>query len=133
MSDIEEYEQRVQAIRAYNQPILDEWQTWLEGDGLAGKTVRRHMSNASLFAEYLLYYTPIRPLDQGDSGDVRNFLWHWFPRKVAPWPTTIASERLTLRRLFHWMGETGRIAQGTVDAVTRVLTEHRATFQRRRR
>jgi hypothetical protein len=37
MSDVETYDERVRAIRAYNQPILDDFRDWLEQSGLAEK------------------------------------------------------------------------------------------------
>ncbi len=34
MSDVETYDTRVRAIRAYNQPALDGFRAWLEQSGL---------------------------------------------------------------------------------------------------
>src|SRR6266480_5308966 len=55
MSDIETYDERVRAIRAYNQPILDDFRIWLEQSGLAEKTVKAHVFNIGFFTEYLVY------------------------------------------------------------------------------
>ena len=52
MSD---YDEQVKAIRAYNQPILDEFRAWLEAAGLAKKTIKNHVDNIDFFAEYLVY------------------------------------------------------------------------------
>src|SRR5215471_8849020 len=82
MSDTETYDARVRAIRAYNQPILDEFQAWLEQSGLAEKTIRAHVNNISFFTNYLVYYEPLKKLDEADGGDVRMFLANWFPRKA---------------------------------------------------
>ena len=55
MSDVETYDERVRAIRAYNQPILDDFRNWLEQSGLAEKTVKAHVFNIDFFTEYLVY------------------------------------------------------------------------------
>ena len=43
MSSADSYDARVQAIKVYNQPILDDFRAWLEQSGLAEKTVRNHI------------------------------------------------------------------------------------------
>ena len=48
MSD---YDQEIEKIRGYNQPILDEFQSWLEKSGLVPKTVKNHVENIDFFAE----------------------------------------------------------------------------------
>ena len=55
MSNVEAYDERVRAIRAYNQPILDDFRIWLEQSGLAEKTVKAHVFNIDFFTEYLVY------------------------------------------------------------------------------
>ena len=74
MSDVETYDERVRAIRAYNQPILDDFRAWLEQSGLAEKTVKAHVFNIDFFTAYLVYYEPLKKLDEANSGDVWIFL-----------------------------------------------------------
>jgi len=50
MSD---YDREVEQIRSYNQPILEEFQSWLGKSRLAPKTVKSHFTNIDFFAEYL--------------------------------------------------------------------------------
>jgi hypothetical protein len=54
MSDIETYDERVRAIRAYNQPILDDFRAWLEQSGLSEKTVKEQVNKIRFFTEYLV-------------------------------------------------------------------------------
>ena len=58
MSDLETYDARVRAIRAYNQPLLENFRAWLEQSGLAEKTVKTHVDNINFFTNYLVYYEP---------------------------------------------------------------------------
>jgi site-specific recombinase XerD len=115
MSDTETYDARVRAIRAYNQPILENFRAWLEQSGLSEKTVKNHVDNISFFTNYLVYYNPLKKLDEADSGDVWMFLADWFPRK-ALWAsvTSVKSYFASFKKFFQWMGETGRISQETV-------------------
>src|SRR5260370_39159501 len=82
MNDANTYDARVRAIRAYNQPILDDFRAWLEQTGLAEKTIKNHVDNIDFFTEYLVYYEPLEKLDEADGSDVWMFLSDWFPRKA---------------------------------------------------
>src|SRR6266516_760841 len=132
MSDAETYDERVQSIRAYNQPILDDFRIWLEQSGLAEKTVKAHVFNIGFFTEYLVYYEPLKKLDEAHSGDVWIFLANWFPRK-AMWAsaTSVKSNIASFKKFFQWMGETGCIPPEAVADVLDTLKKERDTFLRR--
>ena len=129
MSEADTYDARVRAIRAYNQPILDDFRSWLEQSGLAEKTVKAHVYNIGFFIEYLVYYEPLKKLDEADSGDVRMFLANWFPRK-AMWAsiTSVKSNIASFKKFFQWMGETGRVSPETFVDVLDTLREGRDHF-----
>ncbi len=50
MSEAETYDTRVQAIRAYNRPLLEDFGTWLDHKGFSEQTVMNHLGNIYLFA-----------------------------------------------------------------------------------
>ena len=64
MSEADTYDARVRAIRVSNQPILDDFEAWLEQSGLSEKTVKTHVSNIDFFTNYLVYYEPLKKLDK---------------------------------------------------------------------
>ena len=132
MNDVETYDERVRAIRAYNQPILDDFRTWLEQSGLAEKTVKAHVFNIDFFTAYLVYYEPLKKLDEANSGDVWIFLANWFPRK-AMWAsaTSVKSNIVSFKKFFQWMGETGCIPPEAVADVLDTLKKGRDKFLRR--
>ena len=132
MSDIEAYDARVQAIRAYNQPLLENFRAWLEQSGLAEKTVKTHVDNINFFTNYLVYYEPLKKLDEATSGDVWMFLANWFPRK-ALWASvpSVKSNIASFKKFFQWMGETGRVSPETVANVLTTLKERRDYFLKR--
>ena len=129
MSSADSYDARVQAIKVYNQPILDDFRAWLEQSGLAEKTVRNHVDNIDFFTKYLVYNEPLEKLDEADGSDVWMFLGDWFPRK-AMWASesSVKSNMASFKKFFQWMGETGRVSTETVDDVLSTLKEGRDEF-----
>ena len=128
-ADTYDYDARVRAIRAYNQPLLDDFEAWLEQSGLSEKTVKTHVSNIDFFTHYLVYYEPLNKLDEATDSDVNWFLADWFPRK-ALWAsvTSVKSYLTSFRKFFRWMGETGRVSPETVADVLVTLKEDRREF-----
>lgn len=129
MSDLNKYDAQVRAIRAYNQPVLDDFRDWLEQSGLVEKTVKAHVFNIGFFTEYLVYYDPLKKLDEANSGDVRMFLASWFPRK-AMWASisSVKSNIASFKKFFQWMGETGRVPPETAANVLSALKDGRDHF-----
>ena len=129
MSEADTYDARVRAIRVSNQPILDDFEAWLEQSGLSEKTVKTHVSNIDFFTNYLVYYEPLKKLDEAKEGDVWMFLADWFPRK-ALWAsaTNVKSYLASFKKFFRWMGETGRVSPETVADVLDTLKEDRGEF-----
>ena len=82
MGKLRTHDAQVQAIQAYNKPILDGFQSWLEQSNLAQKTANRYVKNIQLFTLYLVYDEPLEKLDEAGCGDVHMFLASWFPRKA---------------------------------------------------
>ena len=128
-SDVNSYDARVRAIRAYNRPVLDDFRAWLEQAGLSEKTVRNHVDNIDFFTHYLVYSDPLKKPDEADGSDVRMFLLDWFPRK-ALWAsvTSVKSYFASFKKFFQWMAETGRVSPATVDDVLATLKEGREDF-----
>ncbi len=126
MSD---YDEEVEKIRAYNQPILDGFQDWLENAGLAPETVNSHVENIDFFAEYLVYYEPLRKLDDADATAVYSFLADWFPRK-AMWASesSMRSNMASFRKFFQFLRVSGRIHEDIEGQVRETLKESKDEF-----
>ena len=129
MNDTLSYDERVRAINAYNQPILEDFRAWLEQSGLSEKTIENHVDNIDFFTHYLVYYEPLTKLDEADGSDVWMFLTDWFPRK-AMWSsvTSVKSNIASFKKFFNWLGETGRISPEVVADVLTTLKEGRDEF-----
>ena len=129
MNDTLSYDEQVRAIKAYNQPILEDFRAWLEQSGLSEKTVENHVDNIDFFTHYLVYYEPLTKLDEADGSDVWMFLTDWFPRK-AMWSsvTSVKSYLASFKKFFNWLGEAGRISPEVVADVLTTLKEGRNEF-----
>ncbi len=81
------------------------------------------------FTDYLVYYEPLKRLDEAGDDDVFTFLSSWFPRK-AMWAneTNVKSYLASFKKSFKWMGETERISDETVIEVLDTLKENREEF-----
>jgi site-specific recombinase XerD len=135
MTDTEQaetYEQRVQAIRQVNQPILEGFEHWLRQSGLREQSIRDHVDNLRLFEHYLLLYAySLRRLDEAAEGTVYDFFAYWFPRK-ALWASvsSMTVYLATFKKFFKWMGETGLVSPQVVADVLSTLKEERRVFLR---
>ncbi len=128
----ETYEQRVQAIRQANQPLLEGFELWLRQAGLREQTVRAHVENLQLFEHYLLLYdSSLRRLDEATDSEVYWFLADWFPRK-ALWASvsSMTMALATFKKFFTWMGEIGLVSPQVVAEVRSTLKEERRVFLR---
>lgn len=125
---MDDYDQKVEKIQAYNQPILDEFEAWL-AESWTKKTVKNHVDNIDFFADYLAYYEPLRHLDEASGEDVYSFLTSWFPRK-ALWASKSnqKSNLASFKKFFKWMQETGRISPEVAKEVLTTLKEEREEF-----
>ena len=128
----ETYEQRLQAIRQANQPLLEGFEHWLRQSGLREPTMRDHIDNLLLFEHYLLLYDySLRRLDEATDSEVYWFLADWFPRK-ALWASvsSMTVYLATFKKFFKWMGETSLVSPQVVADVLSTLKEERRVFLR---
>src|SRR5919199_5719832 len=127
MDEAQAYDQQVAAIRATNQPLLAAFLAWLKQAGLSAPTIITHVENMEFFATYLVYYEPLKRLDQAESGDVWMFLADWFPRK-ALWASerSVKAYLATFKKFFTWMRETGQVPAATTARVLETLKTERA-------
>jgi len=123
---MEDYDKEVAEIRKYNQPILDDFQAWLEKTGLTEKTISKHIQNVDFLAEYLFYYEPLYKLDEADAVDVYGFLAEGYPRK-AMWASVSSTKSYmgSFRKFFKFLAESKRVDKETEDDVRKMLKERK--------
>jgi site-specific recombinase XerD len=130
-ADSSDYDGQVRTIQAANQLLLDAFEVWLKQANLSQKTIETHVSNINFFTHYLVYYEPLKKLDEATESDVWMFLADWFPRK-ALWAsvTSVKSYLASFKKFFLWMGETGRVSPQIVADVIETLKEERGVLLR---
>jgi site-specific recombinase XerD len=131
VSDPQSYAQQEAAIRAHNQPIVDAFTASLEQAGLSRSTVRHHVSQVVLLADYLISYE-LKSLDDCTCAHVNWVLRYWYPAKVQRLSMHgRAAQAAALKKFFRWMGEVGRLDPPAVKASVAVLIDFPAPKIRR--
>ena len=109
-----DYDKQVEQIQAYNKPILEAFEAWL-AESWTPKTVKKHVDNIDFFTDYLVYYEPLRRLDEATDSDVFTFLSSWFPRK-ALWASTSNMKAYisSFKKFFKWMREKVKTKESSI-------------------
>ena len=123
LDDYEQYEIECNRIRASNEKLLDDFETWLRKSNLADKTIGKHIDNIDFYInEYLLYEDAVEPQDGVHS--VSMFLGYWFIRK-AMWASkaSIKSNAASLKKFYAFLGERGLVSQDDLAALNETIKE----------
>ena len=122
-----DYDQQVATIERWNRPILGGFEEWLVNSDLTRKTVERHLSNMSFFADYLVRYEPLRPLTEARESDLSSFLVFWFPRK-ALWASesTIREYLASFKKFFTWARDDSNYEISATSDILEMLRTERA-------
>lgn len=107
--EYQKYEQACKQIKKDNEKLLEQFEQWLSGKGLAEKTVRRHVENADFYINSFLLYEDAIAAKDGAS-HISMFLGYWFIRK-AMWasPSAIRENAGSLKKFYTFMQEQGQI------------------------
>jgi site-specific recombinase XerD len=126
MTNANDYDENVKRIRKHNEPILAGFNSLLMHSALSTKTIKGHIQNIEFFAEYLIYYEPLKTLDQTESSDVVSFLDDWFLRK-AMWSSveSVKAYFATFKKFFSWMRDVHYMSENAVILILEDLKEGR--------
>ena len=123
MNEYDKYEDDCKKIRAANNKLLAEFETWLKSVGLSKKTISNHLSNIDFYInEYLLYEDTIEAKD-GIQG-VSMFLGYWFIKK-AMWAsqTSIKSNAASLKKFYVFLLEKGLIKKEDLNELEETIKD----------
>jgi hypothetical protein len=124
MSNPGDYDAQVEEIQDHNQPLLEGFRTWLEASGASKDAIEKHVETILFFAEYLVYYEPLKRLDMTTGPDIGMFFSDWFPRQAAWSSSAGESEYLAAFEIFfRWMGETGGISPEVAAGILAALED----------
>lgn len=129
MTNTSNFDTQVNTIRTRNEPIISGFRDSLRRGSLSTKTVNNHVQNMEFFAEYLVYYEPLKALDQTSSTDISSFLDDWFLRK-ALWSSVEAVKGYlaTFKKFFVWMKETDQMTANDIEEILTTIKEDREDF-----
>ncbi|MGQ0643122.1 MAG: DUF7309 domain-containing protein [Gemmatimonadaceae bacterium] len=101
----------------------DRFQQHCQADGgryaaVSAATAKKHASVAWLFLQFLAGYQGIAPAAVTEF-DLREFLYHWYPRKVMDTEAAASAVCGSLRRFFAFLAEVEAIECPWADAILR--------------
>ena len=107
--EYQEYERACKRIKKDNAKLLADFNQRLSKEGLAKKTVRRHVDNTEFYINTFLLNEDAIPAKDGAS-HISMFLGYWFIRK-AMWasPSAIRENAASLKKFYTFMHEQGHI------------------------
>jgi site-specific recombinase XerD len=121
--EYQKYERTCKRIKKDNAKLLEQFDQWLSGKGLADKTVRRHVENADFYINTFLLYEDAIPAKDGAS-HISMFLGYWFIRK-AMWasPSAIRENAASLKKFYTYMQEQGQIDTDKLQDLKETIKE----------
>jgi hypothetical protein len=121
--EYQKYEQACKRIKKNNAKLLEQFDQWLSGKGLAEKTVRRHVENADFYINTFLLSEDAIPAKDGAS-HISMFLGYWFIRK-AMWasPSAIRENAGSLKKFYTFMQEQGQIDPDELQELKETIKE----------
>jgi site-specific recombinase XerD len=134
MSEYDEYERECNSIREENKALLDDFESWILGNGLSKSTAKKHRENIDFYInDFLLYEGPKHASDGVD--EVGMFLGYWFVRK-AMWANaaSVKANAASIKKFYDFMLERGEVdpeaVKGMKERIKEDLPEWVATMER---
>ena len=105
MNDYKNCEKNVEENHKRNKKFIEEFEDWLRDKGLAKKTIRKHVNNASLYIDDYLNYYDAETMEDGVHF-VNGFLDGWFIEKCL-WSsrTSLKETAASIKKFYECMSE----------------------------
>jgi site-specific recombinase XerD len=125
MDEYEKYLAACERIKGENSLLLAEFSRLMQSEGLAPKTIEKHVSNMTFYLNhFLLYEAPLNARQGIDKVD--EFLGHWFIRK-ALWAskTAIRDYIAGLKRFYTFMHAKGLVSAAALHDLEAEIKRNR--------
>ena len=111
MNDYKDWEKNVEENHKKNKKYIEEFEDWLKDKGLAKKTIRKHVNNASLYIDDYLNYYDAETMEDGVHF-VNGFLDGWFIEKCL-WSsrTSLKETAASIKKFYECMSEKEYVAK----------------------
>lgn len=134
MSEYDEYERECNSIREENKALLDDFESWILGNGLSKSTAKKHRENIDFYInDFLLDEGPKHASDGVD--EVGMFLGYWFVRK-AMWANaaSVKANAASIKKFYDFLLERGEVdleaVKGMKERIKEDLPDWVATMER---
>ncbi len=124
----------VEWIQKRGGELFGVFEHWLRDQGLAPRTIEKHMRNVGRFAIHYLFCeggsvgSPC-PLDEAAPADVDEFLADWLPYEgYGSTVAAVKSHIASLKKLYRCLRETGEMSVEEADEIIELLREDRAYY-----
>jgi hypothetical protein len=108
--DEDDFEKKLDAEKERNKVYLNEFEKSLRDDGMAEKTIRRHMKNAEFFIdEYLCFYES-RHMEEGCE-EMTSYFGSFYIYKYPSTPGTIKTAAASLKKFYRAMFTNGHVSK----------------------
>ena len=120
-----EYETLYKDNEKRNYTFLKEFEEWLVKQGLANKTITRHLKNASFYINIFLTHDEIIPMEDGME-HATEFYSYFFIRKCM-WstPNTLSESCTSLKKFYECMCELNHVSKEKYDLFAFLIKECR--------
>ena len=128
MEDYKDLKKKVEENRKRNEKFINEFDSWLNEKGLAKKTIRKHLNNASLYINDYLNYYDASKMENGVHY-VHGFLDGWFIEKCL-WSSrnSLKETAVSIKKFYECMSEKGYIKKEEYKHLCKEIKENMENF-----
>lgn len=121
--DYELYEKKCKKIKVANGIHLDNFEKWLQEQGLTKKTIDNHVSNVDFYINDFLCAYDAQDVTQG-CYKISQFLGDWFIRK-ALWSScaNIKSNAASIKKFYSFLLDSGVVTQEDYDMLCETIKD----------
>lgn len=106
-----DFDQMYEENESKNRGYVAEFEEWLKGNGLAGKTVDKHSRNIESFLNWYLVREELIPMEEG-MDCVEHFISTYLASEEFKSLATIKENLTSIKKFYQCMAERGHVAQG---------------------
>ena len=124
MGNYKDWEKKVEANHKRNEKFIQEFENWLSQKGLAKKTIRKHVNNASLYINDYLNYYDAEKMEDGIHF-VHGFLDGWFIEKCL-WSSrnSLKETSASIKKFYECMSEKEYVTKDDYKSLCREIKDN---------
>ena len=123
-----DYELKIEQNRKRNEKLIKEFESWLTEKDLVKKTIRKHLSNASLYINDYLNYYDVERMEDGIYS-ICGFLDGWFIEKCL-WSSrnSLKETASSIKKFYQCMSELGYVTADDYKKLCKEIKDNMDDF-----